>query len=70
MEDDKLESKEAISEPGVNELKTKKASIIKRFLLWICGMDGIIKNRIKRQVKQNIDTTIDEEKVLSFICDL
>ncbi len=33
-------------------------------------MDVNLKNRAKRQVKQKIDTSIDEDKFLNFICDL
>jgi hypothetical protein len=45
-------------------------NVFKRFLNWICGMDVNLKNRAKRQVKQKIDTSIDEDNFLSFICDL
>jgi hypothetical protein len=67
-ESEEFESKKASDKTQGNDIKMK--NVFKRFLYWICGMDVILKNRANRQVKQKIDTSIDEDKFLSFICDL
>lgn len=50
----------------------KKYNIFKRVLFWICGMETYMNSKRKRDQmsKVKIDTSIDEDPLLSKLCDI